>query len=499
MVGWSEEERLSFQNDWNDDSFLADLEMHTTHDVPPNHIQNGLEEERLSFENDWNNDWNDDSFLIGLEEPATPDVLSDTIHIGEGSSKRPADLVDGTTTSKIPKTVPLFTIKSVKQVKVKKFKTTGLDYKIQFNDLQVRGILDVLSQLHQVFDSLLDRVTEGVAMHDQIRFVMHSPQLKHPISLPFMPREKLTVERILAEIERVVQSNDAFTLDDSITVNIIHVEMPNRGIGKKRKIANLDKYLTNKRATIRIQNKDDLCLARSIIVTKAKIDNDTRSTQIKDFRGTLQAKLTHELHEKASVPLGQCGIEEVKKFQSYLTDYQINIVSKEHLNMLIYSGPAASKRIYLYAHDNHYDVITSMPAFLARKKYCHTCKKGYDKIEDHLCGDTCKMCYTQNCPITDWVFCKECNRFFKSQECFDRHKARVGEKQPICALVLKCKHCKQVVKRGKELPQSHNCGLVRCTVCKQYVDPEKHQPAKKRKCNRQRKEKLMSKHNRTLI
>ena len=71
----------------------------------------------------------------------------------------------------------------------------GLDYKIQFNDLQVRAIFDVLSRLHQVFDSLLDRVTEGVAMHDQVRFIMHSSQLEYPISLPFMPREKLTVEK----------------------------------------------------------------------------------------------------------------------------------------------------------------------------------------------------------------------------------------------------------------------------------------------------------------
>ena len=57
--------------------------------------------------------------------------------------------------------------------------------------------------------------------------------------------------------------------------------------------------------------------------------------------------------------------------------------SKEHLNTLIYSGPEASKQIYLYAHDDHYDVISSMSTFLAGKKYCHLCK-GYDKIDDSL-------------------------------------------------------------------------------------------------------------------
>ena len=187
----------------------------------------------------------------------------------------------------------------------------------------------------------------------------------------------------------------------------------------RTRISSLDKYLVRKHSNVRIQNKDNLCLARAIVVAKAKVDNDERYQRISDSRKTLQGDLAHELHEKAGVPLGQCGIEEVKKFQAYLSDYQINIVSKEHLNTIIYSGPEAPKQIYLYAHDNHYDIISSMPAFLARKKYCHKCKKGYDKIEDHLCGDTCKLCYTQNCPITSWVFCEDCNRFFKSQECFD--------------------------------------------------------------------------------
>jgi hypothetical protein len=56
----------------------------------------------------------------------------------------------------------------------------------------------------------------------------------------------------------------------------------------------------------------------------------------------------------------QTANNEVKAFQAYLSDYQLNIVSKEHQNTLIYSGPDAEKRIYLYSHHNHYDIITSM-------------------------------------------------------------------------------------------------------------------------------------------
>ncbi|CAB4040743.1 Hypothetical predicted protein, partial [Paramuricea clavata] len=155
-------------------------------------------------------------------------------------------------------------------------------------------------------------------------------------------------------------------------------------------------------AFFRIKNNDNLCLARAIVVAKAKVDLDSEHDYISDCRRPLQRHRAQELHEKAGVPEGQCGLNEVKAFQTYLTDYQLNIVSKEHQSTLIYSSPDAEKRIYLYSHDNHYDIITSMPGFIARKKYCHACKKGYDKIEDHLCGDTCKLCYTQNCPIENW-------------------------------------------------------------------------------------------------
>ena len=106
----------------------------------------------------------------------------------------------------------------------------GLDYRVQFGDLQLHGLPDVLRQLHEECESPLDRVTDGVAMHDQVRFIMHSPQLEYPISLPFMSRERLTVDRILAEIGRAIQSNDAFKLDKSITVNILHVHMPYCGM-----------------------------------------------------------------------------------------------------------------------------------------------------------------------------------------------------------------------------------------------------------------------------
>ncbi|CAB3976956.1 Hypothetical predicted protein [Paramuricea clavata] len=78
---------------------------------------------------------------------------------------------------------------------------------------------------------------------------MNSSQFDRPISLPSLPRDHLTPERFLATVERVVQSNNQFTLDDSLNVNVIHVEMPQgAGNGKRHDIVNLKAYLNKKAA-----------------------------------------------------------------------------------------------------------------------------------------------------------------------------------------------------------------------------------------------------------
>ena len=138
-----------------------------------------------------------------------------------------------------------------------------------------------------------------------------------------------------------------------------------KGSGRKRRdVVNLESYLRKKYCIVQIKNKDELCCVRAIIVAIAKYDKDPQYKSIVDHRCRIQTRLAQELNETSGVPLGPCGIPEVKKFQATLHGCQLNVVSQEHLNALIYSGPEAEKHLYMYHHDNHYDVITSMPPSL---------------------------------------------------------------------------------------------------------------------------------------
>ncbi|CAB4006596.1 Hypothetical predicted protein [Paramuricea clavata] len=201
-----------------------DIELENPVGVVDGFMDNWTEDQRRLFNEDWANDEGLCEELEQLPEPSENQM-------GEGSKQKHAS---DDVPSKRQRPEEYFTIKSVKQVNVRKFWTTGTDYTVRFNPLDVHGVSNVMSTLNRAFQHLFDRLTSDMAPHDQVRLILNLHQLDKSISLPFLQRDHLTPERFLAAIERVVQSNDQFTLDDSVSVNMVHVEMPN-GAGRKRR------------------------------------------------------------------------------------------------------------------------------------------------------------------------------------------------------------------------------------------------------------------------
>ena len=82
---------------------------------------------------------------------------------------------------------------------------------------------------------MVQGMTHGMTQHDLVRFVVQSRSLTYPISLPFMPQHELTANRIMGEVQRVLQSNEDVNLEDGIHVHLVHVGMPHGGKGSQRK------------------------------------------------------------------------------------------------------------------------------------------------------------------------------------------------------------------------------------------------------------------------
>ena len=357
-----------------------------------------------------------------------------------------------------------YEIEGTKKYNSKKFQMTATDYTIRFNNVvNDLDLLESYERTQKIFDHLLSDVTMGMAERDQVRFVLRSDQLDTPISIPFMPVPQLTPERVFSQIERVLQSNRDFRLNDTVTVDIIHVEAP-QGSGSrlKRNILDIREYLHKKKSIITIQNNDNLCLARALVVAVAKAENAPNYRTLIRSDKRVQEKKAKELHAAANVPLGPCGIPEVKMFQKYLTKYEINIVSGNQDNAIIYPPNPTNNNnvtpIYLYLHDNHYDVITTMPGFLSRSYFCHTCKQAYDHKFAHLCKARCGSCRSYDCFGDASIECNACNRTFKSKACYDRHKEPVGGARSVCEGVKKCKKCGKVMEVRKLSSKGHICG-----------------------------------------
>ena len=374
-----------------------------------------------------------------------------------------------------------YEIETTKKYNSKKFQMTATDHTIRFNNaLSDLDLLESHERVQKIFDHLLNDVTRDMDERDQVRFVLRSDQLDTPISIPFMDVLQLTPERVFSQIERVVQSNRDFRLNDTVTVDILHVEAP-QGSGRsrlKRDILDMRECLHKKKSIITIKNNDNLCLARALVVAVAKIENAPNYKNLIRSDRRMQEKEAKKLHAAANVPLGSCGIPEVKMFQKYLTKYEINIISGNHNNAIIYPPKPSTNNnnsgtpIYLYLHDNHYDVITSMPGFLSKHYFCHTCRRSYSNKLEHLCKEACKGCRSYDCVVVNAdIVCNECNRWFKSRACYDRHKEPVGGARSVCEGVRKCGKCGKAMEVRKLNPKGHICGR-KCPTCGVILNKE---------------------------
>ena len=400
--------------------------------------------------------------------------LREKHQIGGGRKRPRVDTEDDHVTKRLKKgddPRKFYSINKIRQQYMVKFKTPAATYKISFKDIEVME--DVLSTLKRMFTAIFQDVTNGAKSKDLVRVVVQSPSLDYPIIIPFLRLQELTADRFMSEIERVQQSNEEFVIDESLIIELSHVDMPDGRAQKRCKFVNTEKFLYNKKCIIHIQNDDDLCCARAIVSAKAKLDQHVKWNSIR-LGKLLQEELAIQLHYQASVPIKTCGVEGKKKCQDVLPDYQIQVVSQDHFNAIIYKGPESEKKLYLYHHDSHYDVITSMSAFLSRNYYCTKCQRGYDHAEDHKCNNVCHACRKVHSEEeANWIQCDVCLRFFRGQQCFNLHKKTTAEGNSTCRNIYRCTDCGKTI--NKRMHKKHHlCGERYCNICKDFY-PEGHQ------------------------
>ena len=309
---------------------------------------------------------------------------------------------------------------------------------------------------------------------DSLSIVATNPNFWYPISsgLHRFKTFKESTNRLCQRMARIVTSNESVDFAGT-RFQVRMIAMP-RGAGGGKKIINLAEDVKTKKCIVQIRNDYKLCCPRAVIValtydTNIILDRELSKNEITYIRKgrPLQKLLAQELCNR----LGEYNedgftLDDIKNVED-LMDIQINVVCAENLNSIIYRGRDRATKIYLYKNQNHFDVISSMQAFLGSSYFCNKCNNAYSRKDRHICKIETKVCTMcggiEHQSEQNRKYCSECNRYCYNQECFDNHKQ-------VCDTAYKCKTCNKICLRVNE----HKCGYSLCRNCHQEVEIKTH-------------------------
>ena len=309
-------------------------------------------------------------------------------------------------------------------------------------------------------------------------------------------RDTERVEALFQRLAQALNSNEQFELDDSFQGSITQVHHAPQGKGKPRRgkpgHPTMTMLTTHKRSVIHINNDDDLCCARALVVAKAKVDEHPKWSSIRQG-GKIQRELALQLHDEARVPPGPCSYDALTAFSQApsLVVYQIILVDAQRSFHITTFGPLRDKQLILLHNKNHYDVITKLPGFFGSSYVCADCWKPYDHEGLHRCTKTklCGACRQKECPDFIHAYprhlkgterCPSCHRDFFGKTCLELHVGKTLAGKPatdslssVCSQRRRCPDCYQQ-NLGLSRIERHRCYHVDCPSCHEYVHADKH-------------------------
>ena len=335
---------------------------------------------------------------------------------------------------------------------------------------------------------LIDPSTgERIPEQGRVRFTLNSANLEREVWIPFMAPSELTADRVMTEVDRVLQSKRDWLFNEPMNVLLVHAPIPAGGTWNRRCRTRLATFLNEKKSIIQVKEApNNTCCARAILYAKHSVDGDT--VNVRRFRKNPRRMepLVINLHNSAGVPMGvMCALSEWERFQNSLgVEYSLVVLSRDHFNCIVYRGnPTARKTVAIYHADRHYHAITSLKAFLGRSYVCPVCLTGYSNRGEHNCEQKCSRCDGEgNCPVEHWKECAQCRRFYPSEKCFKQHKDN-----NVCGAYVRCADCDRVYKARTV----HECGVVMCKHCNS-LKPVSHKCYMKPVDNEKRKSKQLS-------
>jgi hypothetical protein len=259
-------------------------------------------------------------------------------------------------------------LKQIDDRKCPKYMLTFTHWECRVKGLSKLTFSTIFQAITLILAEIFRVVLAAALPEDKVRLRLSSKHLKSAIWTPLMPRSQYTVERIMLQVEQVLQSNESFRLDDTFEIWTQVAKLPSGGCWTDSPKMLADK-LRDKHSVVQVKNSDEICLARAIVIGKARADGDMalyKKLQTHRNPTHLGDKTAQTAEAKALIALAgleprRYNIADLKKFQKVLPDYMIIAIGAEQLNSIIFRGEEREKKIIVLYHNNHFDVLTSIP------------------------------------------------------------------------------------------------------------------------------------------
>ena len=332
---------------------------------------------------------------------------------------------------------------------------------------------------------------------------MHHDGLQDPIIVPLQTWDQLDVNKVMEIIEKVLNSHQELLINESFIIVIGTIALPKGSGGPRRRITKIKSEKNSlhlKKSIVTIENDDQLCMARAIRVSWAKLKRCTPEewkevtknrhgksnldlileqqkvplTYYNDLvnkkRKQQQQQLSEALCQYAGVNTDRpASLNDVEAFEELL-GVRVMVVSARLGNKFI-TAPSSDDRPCIYNYlvdDEHFHAITSITRFYSAMYFCDKCLRHYNNKERHECEIKCIVCKRNLCYDEEPVKCDDCNMTCRSTECYDEHRKvplhTKGEKkgQPSgpsqCEKWWKCPTCYKVLRMDKRKKEEHVCG-----------------------------------------
>ena len=375
-------------------------------------------------------------------------------------------------------------------------------FSINFNVTRLRELEfpDILRRVEQAVQEVFTRTVTANDLHPNDLVNITMDRRNNARVQPTTVRDFDSDNWINTNAESL-QSWQVNHLGEPLDISVTSVQFP-RGGGTKNntRVVVTARDLFKKGSIVSINNSskdpnDQTCGACAIVVG---IAHQNKTVEAAYYKKIANPNRTNEMMNKAhdiydtileSKPYDEmCDLVDFVKIEKNL-NIQIAIIDHRQNNKRVYLGEPVlysnnKKRpiIYLLQLENHYSVITSITGYLCVDGYCIECDKGYFNKE-HICPNNtinnydCKCCFTktgenhykdriESKETGKWLQCKDCNRKFPSDECFNLHI------DSCCSNLYKCLECNKVIKEGLDPRKSHKCGNHRCLSCKEMVEKD---------------------------